>query len=298
MGRFISYLKAKNIISKGCLYHLVLVKDSSSETPTLELVPIVYEFPEVFLEDFPRIPPERKIDFGIDLLLDTQPISITPYRMALAELKESKEQLKDLLDKGFIIPSISPWGAPVFFVKKKDSSLKMCIDYRQLNKVTINNKYPIPSIDDLFDQLKYLDLFVIVFIDDILIYSRNEEEHATHLRVALTTLKFRQLFAKFSIFELWLQSIAFLGHIVSSEGIRVDSQKIKAVKQWPRPISRIDIKSFLGLLVTTEDECEKSFEELKTRLTTSLVLTLPEGSDGYVIYCDASRVGLDCLLMQ
>ncbi|WMV43384.1 hypothetical protein MTR67_036769 [Solanum verrucosum] len=347
---------------------------------------VVNEFPEVFPEDLPGVPPEREINFGIDLLPDTQPISIPPYRMAPAELKELKEQLKDLLDKGFIRPSISPWGALVLFVKKKDGSLRMCIDYKQLNKVTIKNKYPIPRIDDLFDQLQgashfskidlrsgyhqlrvrdsdipktafrtrygyyefvvmsfgltnalvafmdlmnrvfkqYLDLFVIVFIDDILIYSRNEEEHASHLRVVLQTLKDHQLFAKFNKCEFWLQSVAFLGHIVSSEGIRVDSQKIETVKQWPRPTSATDIRSFLGLAgyyrqfvegfssiaspltkltqkkvkFQWSDDCEKSFAELKTRLTTAPVLTLPEGSDGYVIYCDASRVGLGCVLMQ
>ncbi|KAH0692437.1 hypothetical protein KY285_019534 [Solanum tuberosum] len=350
MGRFISYIKARKMISKGYLYHLVRVKNSSSESPTLKSVPVVSEFPKVFPEDLPGVSPEWEIDFGIDLLPDTQPISIPPYRMAPTELKELKEQLKDFLDKGFIRPSISPWGAPVLFVKKKDGSLRMCIDYRQLNKVTIKDKYPIPRIDDLFDQLHgashfsridlrsglmtcltnfmsvqaVLRLVVIVFIDNILIYSRNEEEHASHLRVVLQTLKDRQLFAKFNKCEFWLQSVAFLGHIVSSEGIRVDSQKIEAVKQWPRPTSATDIRSFLGLAgyyrrfvegfssiaspltkltqkkvkFQWSDDCEKSFAELKTRLTTALVLTLLEGSDGYVIYCDASRVVLGCVLMQ
>ena len=120
---------------------------------SLESVSIVNEFPDVFPKDLPGIPPEREIDFGIDLLPNTNPISIPPYRMAPAELKELKEQLKDLLDKGFIRPSKSPWGAPVLFVRKKDGSLRMCIDYRQLNKVTIKNRYPLPRIDDLFDQL-------------------------------------------------------------------------------------------------------------------------------------------------
>ncbi|KAH0642735.1 hypothetical protein KY289_033709 [Solanum tuberosum] len=139
---------------------------------------------------------------------------------------------------------------------------------------------------DLMNRVfkQYLDLFIIVFIDDILIYCRS----------VLQTLKDCKLFTKFSKCEFWLQSVSFLGHVVSSEGIRVDSQKIEAVKQWPRPFSPTDIRSFLGLT----DECEKSFSELKARLTTSPVLTLPDGSDDYVIYCDVSRVGLGCVLMQ
>ncbi|KAH0695173.1 hypothetical protein KY285_022270 [Solanum tuberosum] len=303
MGRFISYLKARKMISKGYLYHPVRVKNSNSETPTLESVHVVNEF----LEDLPRVSPEREIDFGTDLLPYTQPISIPPYRMAPTELKELKEQLKDLLDK----------GAPVLFVKKKDGSLRMCIDYRQFNKVTIKNKYPIPRIDDLFDQLQgtspfskidlrsgyhqlkvrdsdipkiafrtryghyefvvmsfrlakapaafmdlmnrvfkqYFVLFVIVFIDDIVIYCRYEEEHVSHLRVVLQTLKDRQLFAKFNKCQFWLQSVAFLGHIVSSEGIRVYSQKIEAVKQWPRHTSPTDIKSFFGASRLLEKVC-------------------------------------------
>ncbi|XP_070028578.1 uncharacterized protein [Nicotiana sylvestris] len=152
-GRFISYLKARKMISKGYIYHLVRVKDADAHIPTLQSVPIVNEFPRVFPEDLPGIPPDREIDFGIDLLPGTKPISIPPYRMAPVELKELKVQLKDLLDKGFIRPNVSPWGALVLFVRKKDGSLRMCIDYRQLNKVTIKNKYPLPRIDDLFDQL-------------------------------------------------------------------------------------------------------------------------------------------------
>ncbi|WMV58694.1 hypothetical protein MTR67_052079 [Solanum verrucosum] len=170
----------------------------------------------------------------------------------------------------------------------------------------------------------YLNLFVIVFIDDILIYSRNEEEHANNLRVVLQTIKYRQLFTKFSKCEFWLQSFSFLGHIVYIEGIRVDSQKIEAVKQWPRPTSPTYIRSFLGLAgyyrrfkegfssiasplskLTQKkvkfqwlDDCAKSFEQLKTRLTTAPNLTLLEYSDDYVIYYNASRVGLGCVLMQ
>ena len=142
------------MIQKGYIYHLVRVHDTAAEISTLQSVPVVSEFPDVFPDELPGLPPEREIDFSIELMPDTQPISIPPYRMAPAELKELKEQLKDLLDKGFIRPSTSPWGAPVLFVRKKDGSLRMCIDYRQLNKVTIKNKYPLPRIDDLFDQLQ------------------------------------------------------------------------------------------------------------------------------------------------
>ena len=120
----------------------------------LESIPVVSQFSEVFPTDFLGLPPDRDIDFCIDVEPGTRPISIPPYRMAPAELKQLKEQLQDLLSKGFIRPSVSPWGAPVLFVKKKDGSMRMCIDYRQLNKVTIRNKYPIPRIDDLFDQLQ------------------------------------------------------------------------------------------------------------------------------------------------
>ncbi|XP_070017120.1 uncharacterized protein [Nicotiana sylvestris] len=153
-GKFISYLRAQKFIAKGCIYHLVHVRDIDKELATLQSVPIVNEFPTVFLDELPGIPHEREIDFAVDLLPDTQPISILPYRMAPAELRELKEQLKDFLDKGFIRPSTSPWGAPVIFVRNKDGSLRICIDYRQLNKVIIKNKYPLPRIDDLFDQLQ------------------------------------------------------------------------------------------------------------------------------------------------
>ncbi|WMV13582.1 hypothetical protein MTR67_006967 [Solanum verrucosum] len=280
------------MISKGSIYHLVRVRDVEPETPSLESVPVVNEFPEGFPNDLPSMPPVREKDFGIDLFLDTQTISIPPYRMAPAELKELKYLLKDLLDKGFIQPSISPWGAPVLFVRKKDGSLRMCIDYRQLNNLTMKNRYPLPRIDDLFNQLQgasyfskielcsgyqqlkvrgfdipkmafrtryghceilvmsfgltdapaafmyimnrvfrqYLEMFVIVFIDDIMIYSRSENKHVDHLRVVLQVIKDRHLFAKFSECEFWLRSIALLGHIVSSKGIEVDPKKMDAVK--------------------------------------------------------------------
>ncbi|KAL5545301.1 hypothetical protein UlMin_009085 [Ulmus minor] len=248
----ISVMKASKLLTNGCVGFLANIVDTTQkEKMKLEDVPVVNEFKDVFPEDLPGIPPDREIMFEIELLPGTSPISKAPYRMAPAELRELQTQLQELLDKGFIRPSHSPWGAPVLFVKKKDGTLRMCIDYRELNKVTIKNRYPLPRIDDLFDQLKgasifskidlrsgyhqlkikegdilksafrtryghyeflvmpfgltnapaafmdlmnrvfkeYLDKFVIVFIDDILIYSRSRDEHAEHLRVALQTLK-------------------------------------------------------------------------------------------------------------
>ena len=306
--------------------------------------------------------------------------------MAPLELQELKEQLQELLERGVIRLSVSPWGAPVLFVKKKDGSMRLCIDYRELNRVTIRNRYPLPRIDDLFDQLQgakyfskidlrsgyhqlrvrdediaktafrtryghyeflvmpfgltnapavfmdlmnrvfseYLDKFVIVFIDDILVYSKSEEEHEDHLRIVLETLRRKQLYAKFSKCEFWLKQVAFLGHVVSEKGIEMDPAKIEAITKWPRPNTVTEVRSFLGLagyyrrfvegfsllaLPLTQlmrkgvkfewnEERQKSFEELKKRLVTAPILTLPSGTGGYQIYSDASKKGLGCVLMQ
>ena len=124
------------------------------ERPDLDLPRVVCEYVDVFPDELPRLPPQRVIDFGIELHPGTSPISITLHRMASVELQELRDQLQELLDKGFIRPSTSPWGAPVLFVKKKDKTLRLCSDYRQLNRVTIKNRYPLLRIDDLFDQLR------------------------------------------------------------------------------------------------------------------------------------------------
>ena len=375
------------MLANGCTGFLANIVDKKKEDKlVIEDVPVVRDFKVVFPEDLPGLPPDREIEFEIDLVPGTAPISKAPYRMAPAELKELHTQLQELLDKGFIRPSYSPWGAPVLFVKKKDGTMRLCIDYRELNKVTIRNKYPLPRIDDLFDQLQgatvfskidlrsgyhqlkikkddvlktafrtryghyefvvmpfgltnapaafmdlmnrvfkeFLDKFVIVFIDDILIYSKTREEHEKHLRMTLQTLKAHQLYAKFSKCEFWLDHVAFLGHVISKDGVKVDPAKTEAVSNWKRPTSASEIRSFLGLAgyyrkfvanfsklampLTTltrkgkkfewTEDCEKSFEELKRLLTNAPVLAIPEGDDGFVIYSDASKMGLGAVLMQ
>ncbi|XP_042472403.1 uncharacterized protein LOC122055074 [Zingiber officinale] len=230
----ISAMQAQRLLSQGCRgYLLSMIKIDQDTTTQLSDIPIVQEYPDVFPEELPGLPPKRQVEFTIELIPGTAPVSKAPYRMAPKELEELKVQLQELLDRGFIRPSVSPWGAPVLFVKKKDGSMRLCIDYRQLNADTIKNKYPLPRIEDLFDQLKntffmdlmnrvfleFLDQFVIVFIDDILIYSRSEEEHGRHLRIILETLQRERLYAKFSKCAFWLSSVGFLGHIVSSSDL-------------------------------------------------------------------------------
>ena len=152
---------ARCLLQKGCKGYLAHIVDTHSSEVRLEDVSVVRDFLDVFLDDLPGLPPEREIDFPINLVPSTAPISLPPYRMAPTELKELKTQLQELVDRGFIRPSISPWGAPVLFVKKKDDTWRLCIEYRQLNKVTIRNRYPLPRIDDLFDQLQGANLFLL-----------------------------------------------------------------------------------------------------------------------------------------
>ena len=153
----ISAMAAYKMLRKGCQGcqgYLAYVVETGNERTLVEEIPVVREFPDVFSYDIVRLPPDREVEFTIDLIPGTEPTSIPPYRMAPEELRKLKAQLEELLSKGFIRPSISPWGAPVLFMKKKYGSLRLCIDYRQLNKVTIRNKYPLPRIDELFDQLQ------------------------------------------------------------------------------------------------------------------------------------------------
>nr|GEX83811.1 hypothetical protein [Tanacetum cinerariifolium] len=232
---------------------------------------------------------------------------------------ELSSQLKELQDKGFIQPSSSSWGTPVLFVKKKDGSFKMCIDYRELNKLTVKNRYPLFRIDDLFDQLHYLDKFMIVFIDDILIYSKTRREHVEHLRLFLELLKKEKLYAKFSKCEFWLREVQFIRHVINGNGIHVDPSKIEAVKNWKALRTASEVRPFLGLagyyrrfienfskiaksLTILTQKCktfnwgekqELAFQTLKDKLCNAPVLALPNGPKDFVVYCDVSGIGLE-----
>ncbi|KAA0066898.1 ty3-gypsy retrotransposon protein [Cucumis melo var. makuwa] len=157
--KVISGMKASKLLNQGTWGILASVVDTREPEVSLSSKPVVREYPDVFSDELLGLPPPREIDFAIELKSSTAPISRAPYKMAPAELKELKVQLQELLDKGFIRPSVSPWGAPVLFVKKKDGSMRLCIDYRELNKVTTKNRYPLPRIDDLFDQLQGATVF-------------------------------------------------------------------------------------------------------------------------------------------
>ncbi|WVZ93465.1 hypothetical protein U9M48_039443 [Paspalum notatum var. saurae] len=301
--------------------------------------------------------------------------------MAPDELRELKVQLQEQLDKGFIRPSSSPWGCPALFVEKKDQGGKrLCVDYRPLNAVTIKNKYPLPHIDILFDQLagakvfskidlrsgyyqikireedipktafstRYglyeylvmsfgltnapaffmymmnsvfmneLDKFVVVFIDDILIYSKSEKEHEEHLKIVLTRLREHKLYAKFSKCAFWLKEVSFLGHILSEKGVAVDPSKVKDVLNWKQPETVTEIRSFLGLAgyyrrfikdfsktakpmtsLTKKNakylwssNCEEAFQTLKKLLTSAPVLAQPDVTKPFDVYCDDSGNGV------
>ncbi|KAG8473267.1 hypothetical protein CXB51_035186 [Gossypium anomalum] len=311
-------MSSHKCIRKGYEAYLAFVLNTKESELKIESVPVVCEYPDVFPEELPGLPPIREVEFGINLIPGTTPVLIASYRMAPMELKELKNQLQELTDKGFARPNYSLWDASVLFVKKKDGSMRLCIDYRQLNKVTIKNKYPLPRINDFFDQLKgaivfskiglrsgyyqlrvkesdvpkiafrmryghyeflvmpfgltnaptifmnlmnhifqlYLDKFVVVFIDDILIYSRNETEHAEHLRMVLQTLKDKQLYAKFS----------------KSDGIRVDPSKISAIVEWKLPRNVAEKDAMFDWI----EKCQQSFEKLKALLTEAPVLVQPD----------------------
>ncbi len=348
---------------------------------------IVTEYQDVFPEELPlELPPKRDADLKINLIPGSIPPTRAPYRMSTVELEELKTQLDKLLENGFVKPSLSPYGAPVLFVRKKTGELRMCIDYRALNKVTIKNSYGLPRVQELLDQIrgaKYfstldlnsgyhqlrvheadthktafrtryglyeftvvpfgltgapaafmkfvqllfhhlLDRSVVVFVDDILIYSKTEKDHQSHVKEALDILRQNHLYAKLSKCQLFQSKVTFLGHVLSENGLSVEADKVKAMIEWPRPQNRKHILSFLGLcgyyrtfienfsqiaLPMTEllkeskewnwnEHVEKSFRQLQQAMLKAPVLASPDPTRKFIVTTDASDFAIGAALSQ
>ncbi|CAI7891587.1 unnamed protein product [Closterium sp. NIES-54] len=358
----------------------------AAEIPS-ELQQVVNDFKDIFPADLPSsLPPKRTIDHRIILQPGAEPTVRATYRMSDAELKEVQKQLEELLEKGFIRVSSSPYATPILFFKKKDGSKRMCVDYHALNKITIKNRYPLPRVEELFDQLgeatifskldlrsgynqvrvtdediektafrtwyghfeflvlpfeltnapatfmslmhsvfrDFLDRFVIIFIDDILIYSKSLKERVEHLRQVFTRLREHSLFAKQSKCEFAKPSIPFLGHIILHNQLAMDPSKVKAIREWKEPTSIKEVQAFLGLAnyyrkfirhfaaITSplsnllcksepfhwDSDQQTAFNALKCALTSSPTLALPNPSLPYVIWTDASQVAMGAILCQ
>ena len=310
----ISTVQAKRLVRSGCKTFLSTVtkvpEESAMSGPSL-VDDILKEYADVFPDEVPGLPPDRPGISHTIPLIDPhgKPPSRPLYRLSRAEFLEAERQTKLLLEKGSIEPSISAYGAPILFVQKKDGSLRMVIDYRALNKLTVKNKYPMPRIDDTLDQLQgstvftsldltsgyhqiritpedvpktafrtpmglyqwkvlpfgltnapatfqtamntifrpYLHKFVLVYLDDILIYSKTPEEHRDHLRKVLDLLREHQLYANLKKCSFAQPEVTYLGHVVSAEGIKVDPRKTAAVADFPTPRNLSHLRSFLGL---------------------------------------------------
>nr|GEU41467.1 putative reverse transcriptase domain-containing protein [Tanacetum cinerariifolium] len=380
--KVISCIKARKYIERGSQLFLAHVTETEPAKKQLQDVPVICNFPKVFPNDLPRLPPHRQVEF-------------------------KSNQLKELSEKGFIRSSSSPWGAPVLFVKKKDGSFRMCIDYRVLNKLTVKNRYPLPRIDDLFDQLQGSSVYSKINLrsgyyqlqirkedipitafqtryghfefqvmpfgltnapankeyheehlktilellknekleEDIPIFvfrtryghfkfqvmpfgltnaPANKEDHVEHLKTILELLKNEKLYAKFSKCDFWLESIHFLGHVIDSDGVHVDPAKVEAIQNWSAPTTPTEVRQFLGLAgyyrrfiesflliskplskLTQKNkkyewgmEEEEAFQTLKQKLCSAPILALPEGTENFIVYCDASLMGYGAILMQ
>ena len=373
-------------------FYLAVVNESSkaqdkAPEPHPRAARLLAEFADVFPEQLPPgLPPKRSVDHKIELEPGFTPQSRHMYRMSPAENDELNKQLEDLLDHGFIRPSQSPWGAPVLFVKKKDGSLRMCVDWRLANKGTIKWKYPLPRIDELLDRLHgasvfskidlrsgynqiriaeadvpktafrtryghfeylvmgfgltnapatfmaamndifrpYLDDFVIVYLDDICIYSRSEEEHERHLRKVLSVLRREKYYANLKKCDFFQPEVDFLGFLVSKSGVRPDPKKIQAVQEWPTPKNVKDVQSFLGFAnwlrrfikdfsriaipltaLTRKTQPfvwgpheEQAFQDMKQALTTAPTVLAPDTKLPYTVLTDASDYAVGGVLCQ
>lgn len=389
-GALLSAMQLKRAIRNRCPLFAVVLREkevggeSDSQFPEL-VEPLLRKYGSIF-EKPKGLPPEGRVEHKIELVEPHTPPSRSPYRLSPAELDELRRQLQELLEAGFIRPCHSPYGSPVLFVPKKDGGLRLCIDYRALNKLTIKSKYPLPRIDELLDRLagakvfskldlqsgyhqirvreqdipktafqtRYgqyeftvlsfglcnapatfqalmnetfrdlLDTCVVVYLDDILVYSSSEEEHAKHLELVLSRLQSEQLYARRHKCKFFVDRIEFLGHVISPSGIELDDKKLDIVRAWPEPTNVHELRSFLGManffrrsirrfahiaaplhsLTSTqakwrwEEQHQAAFEALKRALTSAPVIVLPDTTLVYTVYTDASDRQCGAVLTQ
>src|SRR3954467_5213615 len=309
----ISAIQVNKVVKQGEIAFLLMIKDEEHAKELLtsyeKIQNLLKEYQDIFPDDLPGLPPYRSVDHGIELVDGAEPPHRSIYALSQEELQILKKTLQELLDQGFIRPSKSPYGAPILFVKKKDGSLRMCVDYRALNKLTIKNRYPLPRIDEIFDRVQgakvfskidlcsgyhqiriqdqdipktafrtryghyeftvmpfgltnapatfqrlvndvfrpLLDECVVVYIDDILIYSPDLESHRRHLQQVFDILRREKLYCKRSKCDFLKSSVEYLGHVISDQGIQVDPKKIESIRVWPTPRNLSELHSFLGL---------------------------------------------------
>ncbi|GKC24059.1 retrovirus-related pol polyprotein from transposon TNT 1-94, partial [Tanacetum coccineum] len=301
----------------------------------VEDVLVIRNFPKVFPDDLPGLPPPRQVEFKINLVPGATPVARAPYHLAPSKMKDLLDQLQELSKKGFIRPSSSPWGALVLFVKKKDETFHEDISnhcgfdsYGSYEfpcvSFSLNNAPTVFHGPHEYMHGNPFSISLIVFIDDILIYSKNKEEHEEHLKTIFQLLKKEKLYAKFSKCDFWLDSVQFLGHVIDSKGVHVDPAKIEAIKNWVAPTTPIEVRQFLGLAsyyrrfiegfsliskpltkLTQKNnkyewgkEEEEAFQMSKQKLCSAPILALPDGTKDFVVYCDASLKGFGAVLMQ
>lgn len=398
----LSHIQLKREIRKGAVTFLAVLSESPDEItvkaieelqlpdvdPTVgqRLKQVLMKHRKIFDKLPKHLPPRRAVDHKIELEPGAKPPFMPVYKMSPLELEEVKRQLIQLIEMDFIQPSKSPYGAPILFVRKKNGKLRMCIDYRALNKLTIKNRYPLPRIDELLDQLlgaqyfskldlqsgywqiriaeedipktafrtryghfewkvlpfgltnapatfqalmndilrPYLDDFVVVYLDDILVYSKTADDHVKHLDQVLSVLEQHELYAGLDKCAFGLREVDFLGHVVCGDGIKPDPKKVQAVKEWPTPQSVHDVRSFLGLTgyyrrfirhyahkaLPLSDLTQKhvpwqwceaqeaAFRQLKDALISAPVMISPDPMLPYEVFTDASQFALGAVLMQ
>ena len=389
-AKLLSAIQLKRKLQSGAECFLVLLYKVEDNECTVDFPPemakLAKDFADVFKSPPAGLPPARNIGHTIPLEQNTVPPFRPLYRMSPLEHGEAKRQIEEYLAKGWIEPSSSPFGAPILFVPKKNGQLRMCVDYRALNKATIKNRYPLPRIEDLFDKLRhatvftsldlaqgyhqiriteedvpktafrtpyghyqwrvlsfgltnapatfqrlmndvfrpYLDEFVLVYLDDILIFSKDKDQHSRHLHIVLDLLRRHQLYAQPSKCQFFRDEVTYLGHIVGKGGLRVDPKKVAAVQDWTVPQDVGQLRSFLGLTnyfrkflmnystivapltkLTSKTspwkwtkECQQAFIKVKHMLVNAPVLVLPDFEKPFTVVTDASDKGIGAVLLQ